>query len=383
MTYRKKSQQDQNKGWKVRKVVFIILASSLLMLPTSNSYASKKSLGSPCPKASATAQIGEELAICTRIGKSLTWQVNTFAQYVAQWKDVKKIKMSKPEPTVALQVIYSPTVDKALSKKILTALTDASRFWQDRYLPKKAMPVLFLTEKDKVWYLKTLTSIGQYQQELDLQTLNFDDEVAHNGNKANMAGLAGRPDNSYFQFYVGTGTKGSNLYSVQVGAHEYTHAGQFGFSDPSISEFAPCWLIEGGAVFYGGILAAESTSDLRFFRNTDVWSKQRLNFSGLSFEPKAGWPNFINQNGSRSTNPNYEATCGINGTYQVGSIATSYLYSLKGNQGILNFLDLSASRGDYKLAAVEVYGVTWNSLVESIAKYIRLVVAQTPFVNVN
>jgi hypothetical protein len=72
----------------------------------------------------------------------------------------------------------------------------------------------------------------------------------------------------------------------------------------------------------------------------------------------------------------------VNGTYQVGSIATSYLYSLKGNQGILDFLDLSASLRDYQAAAAQVYGVSWPTLRDAMAKYIRVVVAQTPYFQV-
>ena len=366
-----------------RKLSVFVISALFLAVADMSTASTPIAIGSSCSKVQATSKIHGVDAMCTKLGRARTWQVNTFSQLTSQWVDIKKIELSKPVPTVSFQVMYSPTVNKEMANKILAALTDASRFWQDRYLPKTPMPILFLTEKDRAWYLSTLTSIGQNQQELDDKSSAFDEEVAHNGNKANAAGLAGRSDDQYFQFFIGTGTTGTNLYSLQVAAHEYTHAGQGGFEDPSPFNYAPCWMIEGSAVYYGGALASKTTSDLKFFRNVDVWSKQQQNFPGLAYEPKIGWSQFIDQNGPRDTNPNYGATCGLNGTYQVGSIATSYLYSLKGNQGILDFLDLSASLRDYKAAAAQVYGISWEALRDAMANYIRLVVAQTPFFQVN
>jgi len=243
------------------------------------------SVGKNCSKLSASTKVGGVDLVCTYLANKMTWQVDTFSQYVAQWKDISKIEKSKPVPTVPLNILYSPTVNQVLAKKVLAALISAARFWQDRYLPKSPMPVLFLTEKDKDWYLNTLTSIGQNQQELDDKSAAFDQEVAHNGTRVNGAGLAGRPDNQYFQFFIGTGTTATDLYSLQVAAHEYTHAGQFGFENPSPADYAPCWLIEGSAVYYGGMLASSSISDLHFFRKDDVTSQQQLNFQGLTIEP--------------------------------------------------------------------------------------------------
>jgi hypothetical protein len=206
------------------------------------------------------------------------------------------------------------------------------------------------------------------------QLAQFDDEVNRNGSHANMAGFAGCNGITFFDFYIGTERKEIGVNELRVGAHEYTHSGQFGALGEIGSDFAPCWLIEGGAEFYGITLGARNLADISNMRKDHVWGNFYLDNSNLASKDPLSIQKFIEENGDHYNHQ----ICGPNGAYPVGAIATEYLFTLKGQQGQLDLFAEIKKTQNYKTAIQNVFGISWEEMRSRMAKYINLVIAQTP-----
>ena len=289
-------------------------------------------LEQPCDKNGLKSNSGNLFLFCTKLSGKLTWQVDTFQNLLNIWNDVKQISQSKPVPKTALSIRTSPLVNTQIKNTILNSLISASRFWQDQFLPESPIPVLFFTEKEKLFFQNQMKLLNLPDKCIQQQLDQFDDEVKRNGKNANAAGYAGCENIFFFDFYIGTGRSSVNLNDLKVGAHEYTHSGQFGAITEKSAEFAPCWFIEGGAEFYGTVLGARDKNDLLESIQDEVWGGFYLDNSNMASKPSDSFASFIEENG---TDYNHQI-CGPNGAYAVGAVATQYLYTLKGQVGILD-----------------------------------------------
>ena len=330
--------------------------------------------GESCSKKDQTILIGGKAAMCTSMNGKLTWQIDTYQKLLGAWQDTLAYKNAQPLPNAALDVRYSPLVNRKIADAILASLKSSSQFWQSQFLPTKPFPTLFFTEKDKSWFGAQMAKLGLAPKCIDQQLDQFDQEIARNGENANGAGYAGCDDVTFFDFYIGTGRKDIGTNELKVGAHEYTHSGQFGALTNEGGEFAPCWFIEGGAEFYGITLSALNDSDVYKMRQEHVWEPYMFNFKGLALLDPNSVESFIEENG---VNYNHQV-CGPNGAYPVGAIATEYLFLQQGQTGILKFMEDIKINHDFKSSIQKIYGISWEQMKKEMADYIRLVIAQTP-----
>lgn len=315
----------------------------------------------------------EGFLTCTLLNGKLTWQTNTFQNLVNDWKISQEYKNSKLLSKPVFDVRYSPFVNRKIADAILASLINTSQFWQDQYLPTEPLPVLFFNETEKSWFELQMKMLKLNTECIAQQLTQFDDEISRNGSNANMAGFAGCNNVFFFDFYIGTARSKIGVNELRVGAHEYTHSGQFGSLGEGF-DFAPCWLIEGGAEFYGITLGARDQKDILELRQDHVWGGFYLDNTNLASKTIETLPQFIEENGN---NYNHQI-CGPNGAYPVGAIATEYLFNLKGQQGILDLFDGIKRSHDYKASIQKVYGIPWEEMKVKMAEYIQLVVAQTP-----
>lgn len=328
-----------------------------------------------CETKFATTSIEGQSAMCTPINKELIWQIDTFQKLVGAWQDSKKYSDEQVMPDTALDARFSPLVNRYIADAIFESLKSASRFWQKQFLPDKPLPVLFFTEKEKNWFKDQMVKMGLEPTCIDQQLVQFDEQISRTGDKANMAGYAGCNDVTFFDFYIGTARSEVGVNELKVGAHEYTHSGQFGALSYSGGDFAPCWFIEGGAEFYGLTLSAKNVSDIKVMRTNHVWDRYYLfKYSLLAIMPPDSIESFIEDRGA----PYDHSVCGPDGAYPVGAIATEYLFLQKGQTGILKFMEDIRLNQDFKAAIQRVYGISWEDMKKRMADYIRLVIAQTP-----
>jgi hypothetical protein len=359
-----------------RQSVLALALALVLTLPSAPAHA--VNFNDKCSKPLQTLKINGATAICTVLNGEKKWLPDSFQDLTKIWRSVSNEKKSSNPSTLALEITYSPTVNRKIADSIASGVKDAALFWQRTFILDRPFKVLFITEKDRNWFNAQQIAMELSEREIEFELKMFDNEVKRNGKLANAAGLTGgSPEKAYLLFYIGTGRKNPDVNSAKVAAHEYTHIGQMEISNRSNGEDVPCWTLEGGAEFYGKVLSAKNLSELKEMHREHVWGRYEKNFK-VATEPKGGWAKFFEDNGPRTTDPDYGQTCGINGSYAAGALGTQYLYMKKGHAGMVEFFRTSTETKDYKSAILSVYGITWEEMKREIAQYIRLVVAQTP-----
>lgn len=376
------------------RVILLAFTISSLAMPVTN--AANPAQGGSCTRI-GTSKVSNGIKFtCIKSGKKLVWNKGvpiktnktvTLNNLENVWNEVAKLRSAKPIPSVALDIRYSPTLNKPYADKVLKGMTNAAQFWQDEFLPKAPMPVIVFSEKDKTWYKKQLEGLGISSETIGRKIDQFDAEASRTGSRMNWAGMNGDQGITWFEFSLGTdfGTSrmGSDaklfeLGNSKVGPHEYTHAAQWEVINSQNLDFTPCWFLEGGAEFYGMILGAKDLETLRQMRQQQVWEPYYLNFKGMAYEPSQGWEKFLEDNGEFKDGSKLSKECGPNGAYPVGSVATQYLFELKGQTGIVAFMSEINATQDWKKAIFSIYGISWEKLKKEIASYIRLIVSQTP-----
>ena len=320
-----------------------------------------------CAKEKASARLGKITLICTKIDSKISWQPSVAQIQLNIWKDLKSKRFSLPDVATALEIHLSPTVSVVSANQILESFNQAARLWQPQYLPKKPLPTIFFTEKDRDWVVEKFTNLGFYSENF---IANFDDEVNRNRDRSNWAGITGENGNLWMSYMVGT-RKEADSNDFQVAAHEYTHLAQFSIASTQTSELS-CWQVEGGANFYGLYLGATNEMQLQEFvkeRNTQPFF---LGFGGLNKQSSKNWAKLIDNFG-----PNFDSTrCGPDGAYPVGSVMHEYLYTLKGHVGIVQMLKDVSTEKDFLKGIEKTYGKKWTTLRSEFVKYLKTVVAQ-------
>ena len=346
----------------------------------------KITLNDSCTNRYEKILIDGNQAMCTLLNSKLIWQKDSFEALTKTWIVIQKIKNDNSLPSVELEIKYSPTVSKNYADIQLKGLLDGAKFWQKEFLPKSPMPVLLYSEKDRSWYEQQFREMGISEEVIASKLSAFDAEVYRNNALMNVAGMNGASGKIWFEFAIGSDfstnktwetKRASELNSLKVGPHEYTHSAQYEVIVDALDS-VPCWFLEGGAEFYGMVLGAPNSQVLKEMRYQQVWEPYRLNFPGMSFEPTYGWEKFLENNKEFSNGDELDGQCGPNGAYPVGSVATQYLFELKGQEGIIQFMQQIRISKNWKYSLLKVYGIPWEQMKSEMAAYIRLIVAQTP-----
>lgn len=399
----------------MRKIALLLVIS--LITPTVSWAVTKPTRGKPCNKVGSVQIVGLLKYTCIKSGNKSVWSKGTkfaikqpsttlannptpkpsfspthsvsvtLGKLQSTWNEIHQLKSEKPVPTLALDIRFSPTVNQIYARSVLVSLNAAAQFWQTQFLPDKPFPVLVFSEEDEVWYKNQLMNFGIGNEFITQKINQYRSQVQRVGSRINGAGLNGYQNINWLEFNFGTDFGSKNLGSdarlfelgsLKVGPHEYTHLAQWKLVDGPSSDFLPCWFIEGGAEFYGMVLGAKDLQTLKEMRYNQVWERYYLNFDGMGYEPSQGWESFLEENGAFNETAKPSNECGPNGAYPVGAVATQYLYELKGQKGIIDFMVGIQESKDWRKTLLNVYGISWAQMKNEIASYIRLIVAQTP-----
>ena len=325
-------------------------------------------LGDQCAIKRAEAKDGDKALVCTAIDGKMTWQPSVAAIEKSIWLDIQKRRSAQNDASAVLDIHYSPTVNRKFTDAILAGVNSAAKLWQGQYLPKSPLPTFFFSEKDRQWFIDEMRKTKLYSED---QIAHFDDEVSRNGNRGSWAGITGTNGQIWMLYMVGSGRTDLDRNVAQVPAHEYTHLAQFAITEKNQDELT-CWQVEGGAAFYGLYLSANSPQDLVDSIKERNSERGFLDFNGMTSIPPTEFENWLDKFGPRYNHNR----CGPDGAYSIGSTAHEYLYTLKGHDGIIDFMKNVSSEGDYQKAIEMTYGKPWPTLRKEIANYMRLVVAQ-------
>lgn len=317
--------------------------------------------GSPCERYLDFVTDGTNTLVCLHVGGgNLRFNRPTTPLTPDATKAYNSIRtvLAAAAPSQANLTYYlSPTAPQSRLDRLKRELQLATDFWAAQYQQRSELPNLVLTEKDREWFIETLKKVGANQSQVDEIIRNYDRVIAQRGDMT-LSASAWKRDGLFVNYYI-LGSRpgaGDNAGWFSSTVHEWTHNAQY-----EIAGELPCWFREGQPVYYGLAITAKNEQEFREVR--------REFFRGgydISTVPEGGWESWLD---SRSTD--YAQTqCGSNGAYEVGGIVTEYMLTLKGHQGVVDYMVATKTDG-WQRAFVTVYGMSWAEFKTKASEYIR------------
>jgi hypothetical protein len=362
------------------KTATAAVAIFALAFPAPVSAAPAAKLGAKCAFVGKTAKSGSTKLVCAKRRGALVWTkapapkpssptqsvppvvtLSTTAENA--FRAITSAAAAAPKASAALDVRRSPNATGPWVEWTVTNLALAVNLWAPQYLPSSPLPQLFFTEKDREWFEQQLRVEQFAERDIAAQLKQFDDFLGNNMTWAGATGSDGHVLNTYTR--LTTNTDVDRDYGVRQGPpHEWTHMAQMIYRDKM-----PCWFTEGSAMFYGIVLASTDATDFWAMRLQLIGD--RFNGSTRAFIadiPSGGWPAWLEAN-----DVDYDhSKCGPNGAYAVGAVLTEYLVSLKGHQGVVDFMTKTGMDGyTWQSAMVEVFGLSHEQWLAKADAYLR------------
>lgn len=250
----------------------------------------------------------------------------------------------------------APGFDPADVATINERLTAAIRLWG--YRPDKALTVLGITSTDRDWYEGRIVQLGGFR---DLLLPMFDRQVAQAGRNVTAAGVTGGRDGVFMFYVLGSDANRNEAHWRATPAHEWTHVAQNATTDGN----TPCWWKEGQAYWYGTVLSNRDRADFATARPV-MFRDDSDEFAGYDAEPAGGWEAWLEE-----TVPTVNTSCGPNGAYLLGGLASEYLVALGGQEAQVAFMAATRTYPDWRDALAATYHRPWPELAAGIAEYIR------------
>lgn len=256
-----------------------------------------------------------------------------------------------------------------------------SALFRDAYTPISPIPAVIATNREVDWYAQQLVRVGMPQAIVDQVYARVASQAAASDSNYMTSGgftqweLPSGGRTGVMSYVIGQNLPNFNDQQGAIIPHEWVHVVQFGTG----AQY-PCWFMEGAAVYYG-------TAVVQFSKYPDVSRRvfaavraQQLRDAGSYLPPSAssegssvaGWLSWLQQHESYNG-----FTCGAEGGFSLGFIATEYMLSLRGHQGILDFMTAASQPGGSWQSAVQAtYGMSAEDLERAIAAYIPSVISE-------
>jgi hypothetical protein len=162
---------------------------------------------------------------------------------------------------------------------------------------------------------------------------------------------------------------------LQDGPHEYTHF--FQSSNNSIPDYAPCWITEGMAHFYGEAIGY-SKSDKNRREGFKMYKSQTINFDIQSNKNrnKRTLPKLMIKNSVEVTKNLYQgmespgAGGKASGCYVLGGMAFEVLVSKYGHQKVVEFMLKFNNSKDWKNNFKSTFGLDVTDFYSKMTPYI-------------
>lgn len=229
----------------MRKLLLVLLATSLLIQAESQDAFGATKVGSPCPKAGVTSTFSGKKYVCAQSGKKLLWkssgtQIKTSVENNYSAYELTKLRaynIIRAEAdrgnlnNVSLDYHVSEYFPKDLLALYKKQVEYASKLYGSFFSKKETINIYLYTEKDEN-YLKSEKLFGQdmpdhsrwfesWRQGRDRQhNLGLAAWYMEYPNPGEWAGHAG------LLVYSGATSKNLQNYAIQVMPHEYWHVVQ-------------------------------------------------------------------------------------------------------------------------------------------------------------
>ena len=377
----------------------------VLTLATPLTAAAPKA-GAKCVKKNSTITSGGKLFTCIQSGKKLVWNKGVAVKKAApvptvtpvpspiatpsptataeptptatpkslteRWNSVDPIALSifnewgtKPlasAHTVKMEFVLSDKADKAVAEEVKKRYDISARFWAPYSTVANEIKILVANHNEAKW-------ICDYKQ-VWLQIRQDDcEEIESNGRPDIPTAGQFQVRNRNIDMYMikNLGEMDTRFFIGRV-EHEFTH-NIFYHQSQSYQKFMPCWQIEGGAEYFGILMATRNNPELfiqaRNIKFETLWLG--LNEQNWKLED---WIKFLNEI-DRSDIPNKFGDVCLPvrpKIYAHTVLANEFLVYKVGIPGYLNLIK-EAEKLTWAGAIRKVFGVEKEAFYAEIAQY--------------
>jgi hypothetical protein len=267
--------------------------------------------------------------------------------------------------SVKIEYVSSDKADKEAIEEIKKRYELAARFWAPYSTVTKEFKVLIANHNEAKWICDIKRSWLQISQP-DCE------EVESNGRSdIPTAGQSQVRNRNVDMYQVKNRLEMDTLFFVGRIEHEFTHNIFYEQSD-QYQNFMPCWQIEGGAEFFGILIANRNDVNAYIQARNIKFETDFLNLKELSWSLE-DWVNFLNEI-DRTDVPNRQGdTCGPvrPKIYHHSVLANEYLVSKVGIPGYLKLIR-DASVTSWSETIKRTFGMEKKDFYREMATYMMM-----------
>jgi hypothetical protein len=366
---------------------FLSLFSILLFLSVIPVHSVTKA-GAKCTKVGIKSVVGSKTFTCIKLGKKLVWSKGVLVKPIptptssptptpspiipatieANWqilyrKTLNSLKTQSID-NLHLEAIYSPTVSRTTSEKVLQEFKDALTFYSSRFGNNKKIYVVFLSEQDKSWWESKVREYeGSSVSHESWWTYCRVDSTRNCGMGTNSVST------NIFYHLVGSNWSPNTNSKASV-YHETVHMYQKSYVGDGMYKILPPWFGEGQANFLGFVTSSPFTN-ASAWRSGQIVQLDRAFPNYLQFKSD-DWLDAINR-----TDGNIDF-CVSNGLgYSLGMLISEYLYLKFTPEQVDRLLGDVASGITWDAAVSSNFGVTKAQLYKDASAYVYTEVQAT------
>lgn len=369
----------------MKKALGTLLALAILLVPI-NAVAAVKA-GASCSKVGATSTYAGKKYTCVKSGKKLVWdKVVTVlvskasipigptsfndleANYAGvpywAWKKSADVLQSSTAKNAKLTILIGPNTHPG-NEIPQMAISQVSRLFPN-YKESNEYVLIYFNFKDAAWaeaqFNKYIGTDGGYDTSGSVQKICPSENAC-------ASGLAVK--NQVTNISVSLITAGTASLSDKrflngvLEAHEYFHTIQNAQFENSVNNngMVPRWLVEGSASFIENAAINYDSFDKYKIQKTS-------NIQGLLYRKEFNEQKLITFLDAPSLGKDWSSWDSYDPVrvYDIGSLVTEIMVSIKGPESIMEQFKLIASGMTFQQTFEKVFGISWADGVKIIAK---------------
>jgi len=264
-----------------------------------------------------------------------------------------------------IKYIVAPGVDPARLAAEKAGIDRIVGLWSPYFLPEQTR-FIYVSEKDAEWAEKIVVSEQLNSMLYQSITLMITQDSCG-------FALGGQPNGIYTN--IQCLATGQGLGSSQTGPHEYTHF--FQYFNNSLPNYAPCWITEGMAHFYGNAVGY-SLQDPNGVERLNMYRGQTYNYdrSKGNAQNARTLPTIMAEGSADKIIGLYTAIetpgggGGASSCYILGGLAFEALTAVYGQEMIATFMTSFKSSKDWKANFLATFGVDVTTFYRKMVPYL-------------
>jgi hypothetical protein len=368
------------------KKAIAIFVSINLILPTSSYAASPVKANTTCTKKGVTKVSAGKKHTCVLKGKKLVWskgiptseskksEIKPPPSIAERWDllDQSALKVFNEwapreipkEHSIKIEYVLSSKADLEAAEEIKRRYDLAARFWAPYSTVTKQFKVLIANHNEKKWLCDIKLAWLQINQP--------DCESIESGGRLNIptAGQSQKGNRNVDMYQVKNRAELDTRFFIGRIDHEFTH-NIFYEQSEQYQQFMPCWQIEGGAEFFGILIARRLDSSAYIQARNFKFEADFLNLDEQNWKLD-DWIKFLNEIDQTDVANRQGDTCSAvrRKIYNHAILANEYLVSKVGIPGYLKLIR-DASSSSWNETVKNTFGVEKQAFYRDMAAYMQ------------